>query len=305
MSLPDRSNGESLTPQAEGASMSLLIAPDTLRKRVSELPAMPQAVQDVLAALRDDDVRIDDCANRIARDQALTALTLRLANSAFYGVPGRVATIQDAVQVLGLRTLSTLLQAAALVSRFPPSTCAAFQAATFWRNSIGTAISARCIAGELRQDANIAFTAGLLHDIGRLALATHFADAFTQALALQQKEDLPPLQAERHVLGADHAEVGAMVARHWHYPPTIVDAIARHHQPLPATLTPRNASITEVVHMANGVAHMLEQPAREPGRVPASIAASWARLGLSYDQYERVFQQTEVGVEALCKALGV
>jgi putative nucleotidyltransferase with HDIG domain len=281
------------------------IAPDTLRRRVSELPAMPQAVQDVLAALRDEDVRTDDCADRIARDQALTAKTLRLANSAFYGVPGRVATIHDAVQVLGLRTLSTLLEAAALVSRFPASGCPAFQPATFWRNSIGTAIAARAIAAELKLDANIAFTAGLLHDIGRLALATHFAEQFAQVLALQESDDLAALQAEQQALGTNHAEVGALVASHWRYPRTIVDAIAQHHQlPAPGPVL-RNPGITDVVQVANGMAHLLDQPARDGAPPPAAIAPAWLRLGLNPQQYQHVHRHTALGVETLCQALGV
>jgi putative nucleotidyltransferase with HDIG domain len=277
---------------------------DTLRKLVGELPAMPQAVQDVLTALRNDDVRTDDCADRIAHDQALTAKTLKLANSAFYGVPARVATINDAIQVLGLRTLSTLLEAAALVNLFRTCECPDFQPATFWRHSIGTAIASRTLAAELGLDPNVAFTTGLLHDIGRLALATHFPEQFAQALALQKDAGMTSIEAERHALRTDHAQVGATVATVWHYPGTIINAIAMHHESPTPGPAGTQATIAQVVQAANEVAHLQHQPPNAACALPAAIAPAWACLGLDQQQYKMVHLQTATGVETLCQALG-
>jgi putative nucleotidyltransferase with HDIG domain len=282
---------------------TLHIAPETLRQRVRELPAMPEAVRRVQATLQDEDARADDCAEHIARDQALAAKTLRLANSAFYGVPGRVGTIQDAVQVLGLRTLSTLLQAAALTGGFGRSASKAFQAGEFWRNSIGTAICARALASELRLDPNVAFTAGLLHDIGRLALATHFPEQFNAALALQLRDKLPPMQAERQVMGADHAQVGALVAAHWNYPADIAQAIAQHHGPEPRKAP--GITVIDVVHVADAIAHAVAASPAKDDKLPPLAPPAWELLGLGGEQYLGVVAQTRSGVESLCQALGV
>jgi putative nucleotidyltransferase with HDIG domain len=282
---------------------TLHIAPETLRQRVRELPAMPEAVRRVQATLQDEDARVDDCAVHIARDQALAAKTLRLANSAFYGVPGRVSSIQDAVQVLGLRTLSTLLQAAALTAGLGGAACKAFQAGEFWRNSIGTAICARVIATELRQDPNVAFTAGLLHDIGRLALATHFPEQFTAALELQLRDKLPPLHAERQVTGTDHAQVGALVAAHWNYPADIAMAIAQHHNPEPRKAP--GTTVMDTVHAADAVAHLVAVAAQNNDKLPPFAQHAWERLSLNSEQYLNVVEQTRNGVESLCQALGV
>lgn len=278
------------------------IAPETLRQRVRELPAQPEAVRRVQATLQDEDARADDCAAHIARDQALAAKTLRLANSAFYGVPGRVSSIEDAVQVLGLRTLSTLLQAAALTSGLGGTACKAFQAGEFWRNSIGTAICARALASELRLDPNLAFTAGLLHDIGRLALATHFPEQFAATLALQRRDKLPPLQAERQVMGTDHAQVGALVAAHWNYPADIAQAIAQHHEPVPRK-TP-GITVIEVVYVADAIAHAVAS-AGPDDKLPPLAPPCWERLGLASEHYLGAVEQTRAGVESLCQALGV
>lgn len=282
---------------------TLLIAPETLRQRVRELPAMPEAVRRVQATLQDEDARTDDCAEHIARDQALAAKTLRLANSAFYGVPGRVATVQDAVNVLGLRTLSTLLQAAALTGGLGRTVSKAFQASEFWRNSIGTAICARALASELRLDPNVAFTAGLLHDIGRLALATHFPEQFNAALALQLRDKLAPLQAERQVMGTDHAQVGALVATHWNFPADIAQAIAQHHGPEPQDAP--GPSVIEAVHVADAIAHAVAAPATKDDKLPPLAPPAWERLGLGSAKYVEVVAQTREGVESLCQALGV
>jgi HDOD domain len=107
-----------------------------LQARVRELPALPQAVLDVLAVLRSENSGTDDCAEHIARDQSMTARTLKLANSAFYGVPGRVATVRDAVHLLGRRTLGSLLTSAAVSASVGSSGAApGFTFAHFWRAS--------------------------------------------------------------------------------------------------------------------------------------------------------------------------
>ena len=119
---------------------SARIDPGVLRQRIVQLPSLPQAVLDVMRILGDDDASTSDIADRIERDQALTARTLRIANSAFYGVPGRIGTIRNAIGILGLRTVGTLLTTAAVSARFASAKCPEFQFGMFWRHAIATAL---------------------------------------------------------------------------------------------------------------------------------------------------------------------
>lgn len=277
-----------------------------LHQRVRELPALPQAVLEVLAVLRRDDSSTDACAERIARDQSMAARTLKLANSAFYGVAGRVATVRDAVHLLGRRTLVSLLTTAAVSAPFGPGLAGPhFTFARFWRHALGTALAAQAIARELGHDEELAFTAGLLHDIGQLALATHFPVEFGAVCAAARAADLPSRPAEEAVLGLDHAAVGTLIARHWRFPGHVAQAIAQHHTPQPDPGHPRSASLADVVHVADAIAHALDLSQAADEAVPDVDLAAWARLALSPPTCLRLFEHTESGVAALCDALGV
>lgn len=274
---------------------------DVLRQRIVRLPSLPQAVLDVMRLLGDEDASTADIAERIERDQALTARTLRIANSAFYGVPGRIGTIRNAIGILGLRTVATLLTTAAVSAQFATAKCPEFEFGVFWRHAIATALMARGLARQLRMDEDIAFTAGLLHDIGRLALAAQFPVETGQVLRHARETDQPMLDAERQVLDIDHLCAGVLIATHWRFPAVVIAAIEHHHAPGPGLV----ATIVDVVHVADAFAHGLDPSASADEMVPSVEFAAWGRLGLSVPQYLSVLASTTAGVAGLCEALAL
>ena len=274
---------------------------DVLRKRIVQLPSLPQAVLEVMKLLGDEEASTADIADRIERDQALTARTLRIANSAFYGVPGRIGTIRTAIGILGLRTVGTLLTTAGVSAQFATDKCPEFQFGMFWRHAIATALMARGLAKPLRLDEDIAFTAGLLHDIGRLALAAQFPAETGQVLRHAHDLDLPVLEAERRVLDVDHLAIGVLIATHWHFPDAVIAAIAHHHGPGAGTV----ATIADVIHVADAFAHALDPSDNEDESVPSVESAAWARLELSIPQCLAVLASTSAGVAGLCEALAL
>jgi len=280
---------------------SVHIDVDALRQKIVQLPSLPQAVLDVMAVLGDEDASTADIADRIERDQALAARTLRIANSAFYGVPGRIGTIRNAIGILGLRTVGTLLTTAAVSAQFASATCPEFQFGMFWRHAIATALTARGLAQQLRMDEDSAFMAGLLHDIGRLALATQFPAETGQVLQYARDEDLPTLDAERQLLDIDHLAVGVLIATHWHFPPAVVAAIGHHHAPGPGTVR----TIVDVVHAADAFAHALDPSTSRDEMVPCVELAAWGRLELTVAQCLAVLESTSSGVAGLCEALAL
>jgi putative nucleotidyltransferase with HDIG domain len=276
---------------------------EVLRRSIGNLPSLPRAVHDVMALLQNDQANIDDVAECIERDPALTARTLRIANSAFYGVSGRVGTIRNAIGVLGLRTVATLLTTAAVSAQFAPAACPEFAFAGYWRHAIATAIIARALACHLRMDDDIAFTTGLLHDIGRLALASNFPEQTEQALRYAREADVPALEAERTVLERDHVAVGALISLHWRLPPAVAEAIEQHHAP--AAGAERLPTLADVLHMANALAHGLD-PSHSAGEmVPAVDLAAWGRVGLSIPQCVAILDAALSQVEGLCEALAL
>ena len=198
------------------------IDPQRLRRELQDLTPMPQVVHDVLAAIVSDEIPVGELAMRIGRDPALAARTLRVANSAFYGAAGRVGTLRDALRVVGVRRIGAVVAASAVAGRFERPRCAGFDFDVFWSHSFATAIGAQAVAARVGLDEGQAFTAGLLHDIGRLVLATRFPEALAAAIEDARRRDGGAYASEASVLGLEHAEVGAAVGEHWRFAAPVV-----------------------------------------------------------------------------------
>jgi len=269
--------------------------------KLRELPSLPQVVIDLQSALSREDVSIDAIADTVSLDQALAAKALRVANCSFYGVPGRVVSIRQAIGMLGLRSVSTVLTIAAVSQSIPRPSCPGFDLERYWRHSVAVALCARDMARTLRLDADVAFTAGLLHDLGRLALASQASARLAETLRRRDELDCAMLEAERATLGTDHAALGAQVAVRWHFGPAIVDAIRLHHEP-PAA--PR-VTVTDIVHIADGIAHALDVAGDPNEMVPPLDPTAWNRAGLTEGQMLLILESTEAEVDGLCDALAV
>lgn len=269
-------------------------------ERIEALPVLPRAALAAMQALRDEDSSAELCADLIGRDPVLAARTLRIANSPFYGMSGRVGSLRDAVLLLGRRPLSTLVTALAVGRQFPASHCAGFDFQALWRHATASGIAARAIARELKMDEDLAFTAGLLHDIGVLALASQLPKEFEPVLAASSAEDLPLHEVEPALLGTDHAALGAVLARRWQLGEPLAEAIATHHRPSASGTPP--PSLAMVVHAADAVAHALDLAGLEHERVAEADLPTWSALNLAPAQMLRILEETEQQSQALFQA---
>lgn len=274
------------------------ISRDELLAALRDLPPLPSVVLELVESLGHEELSATQYAAKISRDQALAAKTLRLANSSFYGRGRQVRSVAEAIGVLGLRTVRGVVTAAGLAGSFRRH--AGFDHDAFWRHSIGSALCAQALAGELgRDDGDLAFTVGLLHDIGRLALASAFAPAYAEVEKWRRDQDCPDGEAERAVLGIDHAEVGGLIARQWNFAPAIVDAIREHHAPPDAAVV----TLTGIAHVADAIAHALGLAGDADEAVPALVLPVWAACRLDDAACMRLFAHTEAQFETVCEAL--
>lgn len=281
-----------------GAPMRLDLA--RVVRRIGTLPSLPAVILELIQSLSDENVDSHLLARKIASDQALVAKMLRVANSSFYGLQGKVTSIQDVIVVLGLRSVRMLAMAAAVTGSFSGRTAVpGFDFSAFWRHSMGVALAARALARRLKVSEENAFTAGLLHDIGRLVLASSFPEHLAATLAYRTEHDCLLLQAERQVIGIDHAQIGEALARQWKFPLLIQEAVARHHQLDAAGHTP----LTGIVHVANGISHALEIGGGQHCFVPCLSSAVWAALPLGDDDYQEIFSEVETQFEGACQML--
>lgn len=266
---------------------------------VNTLPSLSAVVLDLLVAIDQPDVDIDLVARKVALDPALTARALRLANSSFYGMPRQITTMPDAVAVLGLSSVRNLATTTALMGALAQPDPGAVDPQAFWRHAIGTALCARLLASHGATQQDQAYIAGLLHDIGRLVLATRFSGHYQAVLALRSATDCYLLDAERACLGLDHALVGAALAQHWKFPQAICLAVAQHH----AGDVPDLQPLTQLVHLADALAHALGFSGDDDELVPLVADATVLGLGLDRQQLINTCADAERQFEAVCSVL--
>jgi len=233
------------------------------------VPSAPTVLFEILRVLEDDEGDLHRLFATIERDPGLTGRILRTANGAFFGQSRNVTTVQHAVTVLGVAMVRGLAVSAAVfqtVGHELPAT----EVDAVWRHSLATGVAARLLAGKTRlADRDDAFTAGLLHDAGRLVLWRRFPEFYRSCEATSDVA-----AAERATLGVDHATAGGWLFDAWKLPGALTDAVAGHHAAEPG------AGLSSVVALANLVVHdpeasaLAAAPEDPRGAVARSVAAA-------------------------------
>ena len=225
--------------------------------KVKNLPPVPHAALKLVSLLEQPAVSNTEVVQALRCDNVLTAKLLRACNSPYFGLAEPVASVDQAVFILGhqqiLHIVLTIAFGSAMVVPLPGY---AVEASELWRHSLVTAIAGEILANEftdLNVEPPVAFTVGLLHDIGKLVLSqTLTADLQAEIRNRIEHGQLSRVEAEKAVLGTDHCEVGALLLQSWHLPDDLVEAVANHHQPV---LKPR-PRLSVVTHLANCIAHL-------------------------------------------------
>lgn len=241
-----------------------LIAKSALLERIdkaTELRALSPTVRQVLALTANSTVSTDDLAKAIKRDQAIAVKILRIANSALYAHGDRVDTVHKAVMRIGTEQIKQAVLNLAVVEQFAGTAAGGrIRSDWFWEHSIGCGLIAAAIArhrGVSTEAVDTMFTAGLLHDIGRVMLLEHEADLYEQVIAWADKLALPLELVEARLLGIDHADLAERVLRSWKFPQDLSTPIALHHLSVANIRhhAPSRAEDTITLALANRLAH--------------------------------------------------
>lgn len=220
--------------------------------RIQQLPSPPTVYFRLMRELARLDATAESVGAIIAQDASLTAKLLQLVNSAFFGLGRRVASVPEAVQILGFNLVKGMSVSFSLFASLDPVAVGELNTDRLYLHSLATGLLAQTIvAGEIGDSAlsASAFTAGILHDSGKLVLATALPELYAQAVRLAADELIPQWQAEANVFGVSHAEVGAYLLGLWGLPVPIVEAVAWHHQPLRSR--PTAFGVLTAVHIAD------------------------------------------------------
>ncbi|MBI5092305.1 MAG: HDOD domain-containing protein [Candidatus Hydrogenedentes bacterium] len=261
-----------------------LLASDSLKAvvaRIRSLPPVPHVYAKLCEALKSSEYSIADVGRVIEMDLAMTAKILQVANSAFFGLRRQVATATQAASLLGLNTINALVLTTGLFAPIEGSKLPrGFSINALWEHSMIVGWYARsvCLAENTSSElAGDAYTAGLLHDTGKLVLASAYTEEYAHVYDHSVVNAIPLHDAEKQVLGCTHAEVGAYLLGIWGLPHAIIESVAYHHRPADSVGT-SFAPLT-AVHAADVLAFGLQkEPADYPA--PAMDMAYLGRLGL-------------------------
>jgi putative nucleotidyltransferase with HDIG domain len=244
-------------------ALKTMLKDEKLRRlisRMEDFPGLPATYARITELLHDPETSIQAVGKVIAEDLGMTVKILQLVNSAFYGIPRRVAGPEEAVVLLGLDTIRALVLTIGLFSGFEESGIPKPLVEDIYRHSLRTGTLAKAIATHENMDTNQveeAFMAGLLHDLGKLIMVHNMPNHYAELLQATLNKNLPIHDAEMRIFGATHEQIGAYLIGLWGLPDSIVEAVAFHHCPgqCPTTaFDPLGA-----VHAADAMAHVNPQ----------------------------------------------
>lgn len=205
-----------------------------LMTAVEKMPAFPKSVHQVLKLTKDVNCSQKELVDVIKRDPVFTLKILRLVNSPYFGLSREVTSIHHASVYLGLNTLKNVALGLAAIGAMPKTNEAGLDMGGFWLHSLAVAAATRMLGAMLgisRDEAADYFAAGLLHDIGKVVFALYMPDEFRRAQDMVDASGGWLCDGEMEVIGATHAEIGALLAQKWDLPQDLHDVIARHHSP--------------------------------------------------------------------------
>lgn len=241
-----------------------ILSDDSIKKIVSQiesLPSLPTIYTEIMAEMQSADPSIKNVGAIIGRDVSMTAKILQVVNSVFFGLPQKIGNPQQAVMLLGLEAIKAMVLSVKIFSEFSQKKFSWFNLDALFKHSISVSTHAKAIVKSEKMDQdliNYSLMAGLLHDLGKLILATNFKDTYRQVLTESQNSDHNLWELEHETFGTGHAEIGAYLMGLWNLENPIIEAIAFHH--CPANSVSSQMGLLAAVHIANALDHEEDSP---------------------------------------------
>ncbi|MGD9579978.1 MAG: HDOD domain-containing protein [Vampirovibrionia bacterium] len=232
-------------------------------RKVKDIPSLPEVVTKIMELVSNPTSSAAELSQVIAHDPGLTTRVLRLVNSAYYGFPKQISSVQQAIMILGFTTMRGLVLSTSIFKIFTPKdskTGRTIDYKQFWKHSISTALCARVIAEKIKMpEIGDAFSCGILHDIGKVVLDQYDHSDYVEVFKLLKPKYTSDqlLEAEEHVIGINHANIGYRVADKWNLPMNLSETIRCHHKPMGSMSHMRMVS---VIYVANKFANIIEKP---------------------------------------------
>lgn len=263
---------------------------DFYLSKIDAIPSLPSVVIELIKLIDNPMTSTGQIEALLARDQGLAIKALRLANSAFYAIPGGASTLKRAITYLGFTTIKQLVVAASVFDVFKKLDSPQFNLTEFWKHSVATAIVSELIARHLKMSgSDEIFICGLIHDVGKFALLMIDKEDFLKTCAFAKGKNLTFYQAEMERAAPSHTYWGAVLAKKWHLPPLLQSAIKDHHSPNHKLRTVQSVEfnqIVDVVFLANQLIHNFAFGNSGYDSIPAINEEILTRLNLKLNNSE-------------------
>jgi putative nucleotidyltransferase with HDIG domain len=265
---------------------------------LKELPTLPTVVAQLLMTMNEPTSSARDLERLIANDQSIAARLLKLANSAFYGLPGKVTSLSRTITLLGFNTVRSLVLTIGVVDKFSGESGGRyFDRGEFWEHSLSVAMASKLLcAKDPSMNQEEAHIAGLLHDIGKIVMDNQAPQKFQKAMQEVLANGMDVLEAEREHVGLSHDEAGALVAEQWRFPEFIQVVVKHHHDPDKAT---QHSDMAHLVAMANEIVRAMKKQEKEnlDYQLP-EVRNDWQSRWLPDPRHEELFiTKYEVEIE--------
>ncbi len=278
-------------PHVIGATRA---SPEDLIRRTSELVSLPDIYVRIKSVIYDPTSTLTDVAEVLAHDPAICARILKVANSAFFGMPAAVETLNAAVRLLGTQQIHDLVLAATISKSFPAIPENLVSMEHFWVNSLRCALLARLLAAQCKAgDGERFFVASLLHDMGHLILYQAVPEESQEALIAARQNQRPLHLVEREIIGCDAAQVGSHLMQSWNFPPGWIEAVRYQNEPAEAAGFAFEAAI---MHLS---VKLKDLDVTQDGPDMSSVdTLAWEMIGLSEDIVEPLMLMAESQLDA-------
>lgn len=271
--------------------------PEVLLNKVSELPTLPTIIYELTRLINNPMSSTKAIETVMVKDQSLTTKVLKLANSAYYAIPGGVSSVGRAIGFLGFDTVNQMVLSTSIIKAFKMSGPVKFDINLLWQHAIGVAMAAETIGKFIRyQKSSDLFTCGLVHDMGKVILCQIDPELMMDIVGLATEKNMSFLEAETELKSMNHMQLGAVLAKRWQLPMSIQTCIAYHHEVNPARRVGVSAEMgknVDIVLLANSIIHELHFGNGGHDKVEPLPAPVLERLGIKADHMPELMKKIQ------------